>query len=94
MMLRASKSFSGGITPPSVSKLCCKSSLYVVHEILASSDSKPFVWMQLEELMCGKMNAERKAHYPTFLGVVPNIVSDIAKPAVEFQYMKDFISQR
>ena len=44
--------------------------------------------------MCGKISAERKAHYPTFLDVVPNIVSDIAKPAVELQYMKDFISQR
>ena len=44
--------------------------------------------------MCGKISAERKAHYPTFLDVVPNIVSDIAKPAVELQYIKDFINQR
>lgn len=41
-----------------------------------------------------KDKCRRKAHYPTFLDVVPNIVSDIAKPAVEFQYMKDVISQR
>ena len=41
------------------------------------------------ENKCGKNN-----HYPTLSGVVPNIVSDIAKPAVELQYIKDFINQR
>ena len=41
-----------------------------------------------------KISAEKNNHYPTFSGVVPNIVSDIAKPAVELQYIKDFIKQR
>ena len=44
--------------------------------------------------MCGMINAERKPHYPTFSDVVPNIAPDIAKPAVEIQYIKDFINQR